>query len=166
MPFSNHTVGDLLVRFLFFLFLLPLGFLSLAALHHTLPVSLSTKPSFAPRSRIPNTNPNTHITMGAAASINKEFAQSMKKQGFKDRILNAKTDAEKIAVFTELQNTVREYYAAEKIQAVARSKLAQKKTSGGSLQEIFIKFCRFGKGQSTTQEMDGKRWVRFSTPWY
>lgn len=98
--------------------------------------------------------------MGAAASV-KEFTKEMKAQGFKTLILGAKTDAEKIDVFNKLQDEVRRYLAAEKIQAVARKKLASNATSGGSLHEIFIKFCRFGKGQSTTTEMDGKRWSKF-----
>lgn len=100
--------------------------------------------------------------MGAAASINKEFANEMKNKGFKSLILDANTDADKIKVFDMLRDEVRRYFAAEKIQAVARTKIAQKQAlSGGSLHEIFLKFCRFGKGQSTTSEMDGKRWAKF-----
>ena len=100
--------------------------------------------------------------MGAAASINKEFANEMKNKGFKSLILDAKSDADKVKVFDMLRDEVRRYFAAEKIQAVARTKIAQKQAlSGGSLHEIFLKFCRFGKGQSTTTEMDGKRWAKF-----
>ena len=100
--------------------------------------------------------------MGAAASINKQFAGEMKSRGFKDLILNADTDVKKLQVFNELQEEVRTFFAAQQIQAVARAKLANKAArSGGSLHEIFIKFCRFGKGQSTISEMDGKRWAKF-----
>lgn len=99
--------------------------------------------------------------MGAAASVNKDFAKNMKQKGYKDLILNAKTDSEKLKVFNDLQDDVRLYFAATQIQAAARKKLANNAISGGSLHEIFIKFCRFGKGQSTTTEMDGKRWAKF-----
>ena len=99
--------------------------------------------------------------MGAAASVNKEFAKDMKNKGFKEQILKAKTDDEKIRVFNALQEEVRLYFAATQIQAAARKKLANQSLSGGSLHEIFLKFCRFGKGQSNTTELDGKRWAKF-----
>ena len=55
--------------------------------------------------------------MGAAASINKQFAGEMKSRGFKDLILNADTDAKKLQVFNELQEEVRTFFAAQQIQA-------------------------------------------------
>jgi hypothetical protein len=100
--------------------------------------------------------------MGAAASVNQEFANEMKSRGFKDLILHASTDADKLKVFNQLQDEVRKYFAAQQIQALARQKLATKAaTSGSDLKEIFVKFCRFGKGQSNSEELDGKRWAKF-----
>jgi len=77
-------------------------------------------------------------------------------------IMKAKTDAEKIACFDQIKEHVARFFAATKIQATARGKMARNPQKGADLRATFLKYCRYGKGTGATQtEMDGKRFNKF-----
>jgi hypothetical protein len=82
--------------------------------------------------------------------------------GYYDLIMSAESKSDQLEAFRRIKTDVKRFFAATKIQASARGKMARNPQKGADLQETFLKYARYGKGTSTViTEMDGKRFQKF-----